>query len=415
MIVAHLNTSAEGGAAVLMLRLHQALLNAKVESHVYYRKGQLYAKNSHHLEFIQTPIAKFQERIKLKLERKLLRGSDNLFSLLRSPVKTVLPLSHRIADIYHLHWISHWIDLPNFIASLPPKAPIVLTLHDCGNLTGGCHLYSGCDRFKTDCRPCPLIKPPLASFLAHQELKRKQAQFGSRSVYVVGNSAWTTRMATSSAAFRNAVAFRTIHPAIEPKDFIRYDKAEAKKILGISPEKLVLGFGCAELTDSNKNFGLFLELLQRLKSHVDLEAVVFGNGLRLTSEPPVPIHNLGKLTSNYLLSLAYSAMDIFAITSRVETFSQVALEAQACGTPVCAFAVGGLTDAVDDGVTGFLSPFGDMYALSNQTIALLQDTKQRSKFSQTAYEWVRSTFSLDQMLSAYLQLYTEVLSNQKLR
>ncbi|QIR37992.1 glycosyltransferase [Tolypothrix sp. PCC 7910] len=411
MIIAHFNTSAEGGAAVLMLRLHQALLNTGLESQIYYRKGQLNTKNSHQLEFIQTPIAKFLERIEFKLENKLLRSSDNLFSLLRSPVKTVLPLSHRIADIYHLHWISHWIDLPSFIASLPPKTPIVLTLHDFGNLTGGCHLYSGCDRFESDCLPCPLLKSPFDRFLAYQELNRKRAQFGLRPVYVVGNSEWTTNLATTAAVFRNAVTFRTIHPAIEPKDFIRYEKAEAKKILGISPEKLVLGFGCAELTDSNKNFVLFLELLQRLKSHVDLEAVVFGNGLRLISEPPVPIHNLGKLASNRLLSIAYSAMDIFAITSRIETFSQVALEAQACGTPICAFSVGGLPDAVDDGVTGFLSPFGDLQSMMTQSLMLLKDSDKAKAFSQAGYERVRTRFTMQSVVASYEDLYQEALNN----
>lgn len=409
MKITHFNTTAEGGAAVLMLRLHEALLNAGIDSHICYRKGNLYTKNSHQIEFLTTPIPKIQERINLKLENQIRQGSENLFSLLRSPVKTKLPSCHH-ADIYHLHWISRWLDLPSFIPSLPPTAPIILTIHDFGNFTGGCHLYSGCHRFETDCRPCPLLKSPFSNFLANQELKQKKTQFSLRPLYVVGNSTWTTRMATSAAVFENAIAFHTIHPGIETKDFIRYEKAEAKKILGIAPEKMILGFGCAELTDSNKNFHLFLELLQNLKSQVNLEAVVFGNGLNLTSEPPVKIHHLGKLASSRLLSLAYSAMDVFVITSRIETFSQVALEAQACGTPVCAFAVGGITDAVDDGVTGFLSPFGDMFMLSNYVITLLQDQKQRYQFSQSAYDWVKLTFSLDKMRSAYLQLYTEALS-----
>lgn len=413
MKIIHFNTFNEGGAAVLMLRLHEALLNAGIDSHnshICYRKGNLYTKNSHQIEFLTTPIAKIQERINLKLENQIRQGSENLFSLLRSPVKTRLPSSHQ-ADIYHLHWISRWLDLPSFIPSLPPKAPIILTIHDFGNLTGGCHLYSGCHRFETDCRPCPLLKSPFNNFLANQELKQKKTQFSLRPLYVVGNSTWTTRMATSAAVFENAIAFRTIHPGIETKDFIRYEKAEAKKILGIPPEKMILGFGCAELTDSNKNFHLFLEILQNLKSRVNLEAVVFGNGLNLTSEPPVKIHHLGKLASSRLLSLAYSAMDVFVITSRIETFSQVALEAQACGTPVCAFAVGGITDAVDDGVTGFLSPFNDIQTMINNILILLQNSDQSKTFSNAGYDRVRNHFTIQSVLESYQQLYQEALTN----
>ncbi|MFI6697309.1 D-inositol-3-phosphate glycosyltransferase [Streptomyces sp. NPDC050433] len=50
----------------------------------------------------------------------------------------------------------------------------------------------------------------------------------------------------------------------------------------------------------------------------------------------------------------YRAADLLVVPSRSESFGLVALEAQACGTPVLASAVGGLTTAVRDGVTGLL-------------------------------------------------------------
>ena len=61
--------------------------------------------------------------------------------------------------------------------------------------------------------------------------------------------------------------------------------------------------------------------------------------------PPQPHH---------LLSTYYRAADVVLVPSRSESFGLVALEAAACGTPVVAAAVGGLTTLVDDGVTGFL-------------------------------------------------------------
>lgn len=50
----------------------------------------------------------------------------------------------------------------------------------------------------------------------------------------------------------------------------------------------------------------------------------------------------------------YRAADVLVVPSRSESFGLVALEAQACGTPVLASAVGGLPTAVWDGVTGML-------------------------------------------------------------
>lgn len=65
-----------------------------------------------------------------------------------------------------------------------------------------------------------------------------------------------------------------------------------------------------------------------------------------------------------LLSSFYRAADVCLVPSRSESFGLVALEAGACGTPVVASAVGGLSTLVDDGRTGFLVDPSDPAAVA---------------------------------------------------
>ncbi len=74
-----------------------------------------------------------------------------------------------------------------------------------------------------------------------------------------------------------------------------------------------------------------------------------------------------------LLSTFYRAADLVLVPSRSESFGLVALEAGACGTPVVASAVGGLTTLVDGGVTGFLVETRDAPAFADAAATILGD------------------------------------------
>ncbi len=74
-------------------------------------------------------------------------------------------------------------------------------------------------------------------------------------------------------------------------------------------------------------------------------ATALGVGDRVVFFPPQTQERLADF---------YAAADVVLVPSRSESFGLVALEAQACGTPVVAASVGGLTSVVADRRTGFL-------------------------------------------------------------
>ena len=90
-----------------------------------------------------------------------------------------------------------------------------------------------------------------------------------------------------------------------------------------------------------------------------------------------------------LLSTYYRAADVCLVPSRSESFGLVALEAAACGTPVVASAVGGLTTLVDHGDTGFLVEGRDPDQFAACTSKILGDPALAASFGRRAAERAR--------------------------
>jgi glycosyltransferase involved in cell wall biosynthesis len=92
-----------------------------------------------------------------------------------------------------------------------------------------------------------------------------------------------------------------------------------------------------------------------------------------------------------------------------ELLGLVALEAMASGTPVVASRVGGLPEVVEDGVTGFLVPPGDVDALRERLDQLLRDPARAHRLGFNARERVLECFTwasvAERCLGAYASLY----------
>jgi D-inositol-3-phosphate glycosyltransferase len=105
----------------------------------------------------------------------------------------------------------------------------------------------------------------------------------------------------------------------------------------------------------------------------------------------------------------YTAADVVLVPSRSESFGLVALEAQACGTPVIAAAVGGLPYVVIDGQTGFLVDGHDPADHAARLLQILREPRLQSELGEQGvrqahrFTWEATT---DEMVS----IYDEVLS-----
>jgi glycosyltransferase involved in cell wall biosynthesis len=113
---------------------------------------------------------------------------------------------------------------------------------------------------------------------------------------------------------------------------------------------------------------------------------------------------LGMLASDALAPLYQDALAT-VMPSREEGLGLVAVESQLCGTPVIAYASGGLPDVVDPGAGGTLVPAGDVAALARAIDERALAPEESEVMGARARAWLLERFSPDRAAARYLALY----------
>jgi D-inositol-3-phosphate glycosyltransferase len=105
----------------------------------------------------------------------------------------------------------------------------------------------------------------------------------------------------------------------------------------------------------------------------------------------------------------YAAADVVLVPSRSESFGLVALEAQACGTPVVAARVGGLPFVVENGRTGFLVDGHDPSEHAQRVLDVLRDASLQARLGdEAAYRALR--FTWDATADEVARVYRDVVA-----
>lgn len=113
------------------------------------------------------------------------------------------------------------------------------------------------------------------------------------------------------------------------------------------------------------------------------------------------------------LETIYGEYDIMLITSRMETFGRVAVEAMLSGCLVISSDSGALSEVVRDGETGLLYPSGDSESLSRTILRVMQNPDYRHQIVSKARDHVLSHYSMKRYITTANRLIDQVLPLNK--
>jgi len=309
-------------------------------------------------------------------------------------------------DLIHSHyWLSGQV---GWIAQERWHVPLVHTMHTMARVKN--------KQMSADDQPEPAIR----------EIGEEQVVLAADRL-VANTDAEAAELIDLYGAEPNRV--RVVHPGVNLEVFSPGDSAAARANLGIAPDATVLLFvgriqplkapdvlvrAAAELVNMNpalrKNLVVAIcggpsgtglsrpDALVNLAKELGIEDVV-------RFEPPV---------SRDELVTWYRAATVCVVPSYSESFGLVAIEAQACGTPVVAANVGGLPTAISDGMSGVLVDGHNETNWAHAIESITGNPQRRQALSVGALKHA-AEFSWERTTDELLAVYQEAIASSEQR
>ena len=412
--VVHLSTSdSGGGAARAAFRLHTGLRRIGVESSMLVEQR---GSNDPHVRQFRPP-SDLLSRLRRRSRRAAIAQDSarypnrppslDYFSDDRTPYDGTLVGQIPPCDVINLHWVDGFVDYEGFFPGVARRGtPLVWRLADMNAFTGGCHYDDGSGKFTQQCGACHQLGSTDPNDLSHEiwlRKKRALSQVPPGGLHLVGTSRWIAAEAKRSSLLGDR-AVTIIPNGLDVNEFRPRDPKFSRDFFDLPPDAKIVLFAADSADTVRKGFAYLAEALAGMRDIENLLLVSVGGGSPKL-DPVVRHVHLGRIKDDRILSLAYSAADVYVIASLQESFGQTVIESMACGTPVVGFASGGIPDMVRPGVTGSLAPTRDVEGLRNAVRRVLADPAKRAEMSANCRRIAEQEYSLDVQARAYAGLY----------
>ena len=303
-----------------------------------------------------------------------LKKTPHLVKLLVVTFFTLLKYLHSASkfDVIHAHGISAWI--PTILMAKILQKPSVITLHETKDYT------------------------ILPTFFGGKKLAQLVWKFAIRTVdYLIS-------VANLAPSHRN---FVYIPNGVNIEDFNPSEHAVGtKNVLFIG--RLSIEKGIKYLVAASKKIkeeypnSTFTVIAPSASSYIN---ILNANDIEVITAP----------LSFEELKQYYTRADIFVLPSLHEAFPLVILEAMSCGVPVIASDVGGISDIILDGETGFLVKPQNSTEIFTKIDYLFTHNNERLKMGRQAYKRIKEKFTWELAVLKYLKFYRRIKDEKSVK
>lgn len=410
MEVVHIATTDFGGAAQGMLNLHHALLERGVDSKI------LVAEKTTHIDSVYSmepnhQLFKWSNNRLVRKGQKILRKRGKLktspeywFDKIRlantsnhnicftSPFSQYDITQHPLvqqADIIHLHWAGNFLDYPSFFNKI--KKPVVWTLRDENPGLGGFHYISD--------------KNTYGQYFAEIDdaflTAKKNAIDGFDNLTLVALSNMMVDFCHNIDFLANKTITK-IYNAVDSSCFHCINRETARKALNLDIDVPIVSFVSVSLKDHRKGLSELMEAVKTLQRPVKVLCVGI-NDFFQKREDRVTCY--GKVESSDILSLIYSASDVFVTPSQQESFGKTTVEALLCGVPVISTPTG-IAPEIINKENGMLLPNTSAQEIAHAILTVLDTKYDKENIRKGAM----SLFNPSRIVNQHIDLYKSLLN-----
>jgi glycosyltransferase involved in cell wall biosynthesis len=329
-----------------------------------------------------------------------------------------IPRTGRIAEHPWFEWaeVVHYHNLHggyfNYLAlpGLTARKPSVWTLRDMWGLTGHCAHSFECGRWRTGCGKCPHpeIDPPIRRDATRWEWRLKRRTYQRSNMLVTAPSRWLAESARESILGCRPV--HQVHNAVDTDAYRPRDRWLERRELGWPQEATVLLFAAESLDNPFKHYQLLLDALNGMSPEHRSRAVlaVLGEGAAPAIDGLRTL-GLGYHEKDEAIARLYAAADLFVYPTRADNQPRVLLEAMACGCPPVATDVGGVSELVVHGETGYLARAGGAADLRAGMELMIDDAAARARMGENGRRLVVERHGIDRHVADMLAAYQEAM------